>query len=329
MSITNQHYNTILREYDQKQYTVQYELSRRQEEVFTALPRLREIRDQLATLQVKKARLRLFQNAYTIEEINTEIQKLITERDALLQANGYASDYLEPHYFCKDCHDTGYTLEHQMCHCFRQALIDIMYDQSNVKAMLNSCNFNNFRIDYYDDTQKDALIGKTPRENMNETLQYCKLFIKEFSRNFRNLLFYGETGVGKSFLSCCIAKELLEQSYSVLYLSAIDFSSIMSESVFNARNMSDQNKETLEFIYDCDLLIIDDLGTEITNSIKSANLFHCLDKRLQNQRSTIINTNLSPREISQTYSDRIFSRIIGNYTCFKILGEDIRKKKRL
>ena len=329
MSISSEHYNTILREYDQKQFTVQRELSERREAVYARLPRIREIHNRLSGLQVEKARLRLSQNAYTLEAINREISALSAERDRLLAENGYAPDHLEPHYFCKDCRDTGYTAQHRMCHCFKQALIDVMYDQSNIKTLLKTCSFKHFRPDYYDDTEKDPQTGKTARENILETRRYCDRFIEEFSSHFRNLLFYGETGVGKSFLSLCIAKELLERSFSVLYLSAIDFASIMSESVFNARDMSSETKETLHFIYDCDLLILDDLGTEVTNSIKSSHLFHCLDKRLQNRRAVIINTNLSPREISRIYSDRIFSRIIGNYTCFKIFGDDIRKKQKL
>jgi DNA replication protein DnaC len=329
MAISAEHYDTILREYDQRQYAVQRDLTARQEAIYKAVPRLQEIRDELASLQVSKAKLRLAQNAFAQEEISQKIQALIDERNLLLIENGYSTDALSPHYYCKDCKDTGYTAAHKMCHCFKQALIDVMYDQSNVKNMLKQCNFAHFNLAYYDDKTVDGVTGKTPRQNMEDTVAYCEQYIHQFSTNFRNLLFYGETGVGKSFLSYCIANELLAQSYSVLYLSAIDFSNIMAEAVFNTRAMSTESKNTLQFIYDCDLLIVDDLGTEITNSVKSSNLFHCLDKRLQNSKSTIINTNLSPREISQTYSDRIFSRIIGNYTCFKITGEDIRKKKRL
>jgi len=195
--------------------------------------------------------------------------------------------------------------------------------------MLAGNNFEHFDFNLYDDKRIDSFTGKTARQNIIETVDYCKTFIKEFHTTYRNLLFYGETGVGKTFLTNCIAKELLEKSYSVLYLSAIDFSTILADVTFNSKNLSAESKAVSSHIYECDLLIIDDLGTEVTNSIKSSNLFNCLDKRLSNKKSTIISTNLTPKKISEIYSDRIFSRIIGSYTCFKIFGEDIRKKQRL
>lgn len=330
MSITHEHYYQIKREYDQKQFQVNYERNERIEEVTQKIPRILEIKDRIAELQIHKAKNILTNNAFELEYINSEISSLITERDNLLEANGYAVDYLEAHYFCSDCKDTGYDDEHEMCHCYKQSLIDVLYSQSNVKLLLDRNNFDQFKTEYYDDEFIDPTTKKTARQNITETMDYCRnVYIKEFDTSFRNLLLYGETGVGKTFLTNCIAKELLETSHSVLYLSAIDFSNILTEMTFNSKNISDQDRSMFAHIYDCDLLIIDDLGTEVTNSLKSSNLFNCLEKRLSNKKSTIISTNLSPMAINKTYSDRIFSRIIGNYTCFKLFGDDIRRKQAL
>ena len=328
MGINKEHYYSIQRDYDQKQFQVNYERSKRIEEVFSNIPRLKQIRDSIANLQISKAKNRLNNNAFQLEEVNQQIVDLICEREHLLKEHGYTADYMEPWYECKDCKDTGYTENHEMCHCFKQALIDILYSQSNVKSMLEHNNFQHFNIDLYGEHIIDPSTGVTAKKSMIGTVDYCKTYIDEFDTTFRNLLFYGQTGVGKTFLTNCIAKELLERSYSVLYLSAIDFTNLLSDVMFNFNSLSDESKALSEHIYDCDLLIIDDLGTEISNSVKSSNLFNCLDKRLNNKKSTIISTNLTPKELRNIYSDRIFSRIIGNYSFFKIFGEDNRKKHR-
>ena len=143
------------------------------------------------------------------------------------------------------------------------------------------------------------------------------------------MLFYGDTGLGKSFMSNCIAKALMDTRHTVLYQSAIHlFEEVCGDAVMN-KSGNPKNKEIYDYLYRCDLLIIDDLGTEMNNAFTNTALFECLNERLIHQKSTIISTNFSLKELQERYEERIFSRTVGNYTPLKIFGDDIRKKKTL
>ena len=148
----------------------------------------------------------------------------------------------------------------------------------------------------------------------------------QFDSTFANLYFFGDTGIGKTFLSNCIAKELLDSGHSVIYFTAFQLFDILSKGVFE----KDADAiATHQNIFDCDLLIIDDLGTELSNSFTSSQLFLCLNERILRQKSTIISTNLNMNQVADIYSERVLSRITNNYTIIKLFGEDIRNKKRI
>ena len=150
---------------------------------------------------------------------------------------------------------------------------------------------------------------------------------KSFHKDYRNLFFYGTVGTGKSFLSCCIAKELIDQGNLVIYFSASQLFDILSKSTFD-RDSTEAASGISDDICDCDLLIIDDLGTELTNAFVSSQLFSCLNSRHLRKKATIITTNLSLGELRDRYSDRIFSRITSNYDICKLTGSDIRMQKK-
>ena len=151
-------------------------------------------------------------------------------------------------------------------------------------------------------------------------------FIRNFGSAKDNLLIYGDTGVGKTFLTHCIAKELLDLSYFVLYFTAFDFFDLLSRNTFQK---DAESADMASFIYECDLLIIDDLGTELTNSFISSQLFCCINERILNQKATIISTNLTMEDFLNTYSERTFSRVTSKYTMLKLVGNDIRIQKKL
>lgn len=162
---------------------------------------------------------------------------------------------------------------------------------------------------------------------IQDALKLCHHFADTFGTEFNNLFLYGDVGVGKTFLSNCIAKELMDREYSVLYFSSSKFFSILAKNTFDKNNIDAQNM--YEYIFDCDLLIVDDLGTEFTNSFVASQFFTCINERLLSRKSTIISTNLSLDTLADLYTERSFSRITSNYTMVKLIGDDIRIKKKL
>ena len=234
-------------------------------------------------------------------------------------------DYLELHYTCPRCKDTGF-YENDLCPCFRQAAARRIYDQTKIAPILEKENFGTFRIDYYSETV-DPRFGISPAENMRTIAARCQQYIKHFDTRFANLFIYGETGVGKSFLTHCIANELLKSSHSVLYLTAFELIEAFEKHTFGDNDDREDSlyEDTLfDSILNCDALIIDDLGTETVNNFTVSQLFLCLNHRQQSRKSTIISTNLPVEAIQDIYSERIFSRIISYYEIFLIIGEDIR-----
>lgn len=257
----------------------------------------------------------------SLEDLKEEIAVLADERKALLRKNGFSPDYLEPHYYCPLCQDTGYVDGHK-CSCFKKAEIELLYTQSNLTEILQKENFEHFSFDYYSDTMKNEATGLTERETARRAYDIARGFVRDFDGSFENLFLYGDTGVGKTFLSHCIAHELLESAHCVMYFSAFDLFDLLADSKF-----SRDKTEGQEFVFDSDLLIIDDLGTELTNSFVSSQLFLCINERIMRRKSTIISTNLKLENFSDTYSERTFSRIASNYRMVKLEGKDIRIQK--
>ena len=327
MALRNSQYDILIRAYNQKQLRNKHELDARVAKIYSQIPRIEEINREIATVSVAQAKELLNGNEQALSKLKAQIADLSEERTILLLRHGYPEDYLTLPCECPDCHDTGY-IGNEKCHCFRQAAIDMLYTQSNLKEILQTENFDTFSFDYYNNTEENAITGKTAYANMREIHTYCKQYVNQFRSNYENLLFYGGTGIGKTFLSNCIAKELLDRSFSVIYLTAIQLFDIFSQYTFE--NDDEENTDDmLPFILDCDLLIIDDLGTELTNSFTNSKLFYCLNERFMRKKPVLISTNLTLDKINQIYSERIFSRLSSNFTLLKFYGEDIRIKKKL
>ncbi len=328
MSLKNQQYNVILREYDKKQLQNRRDLDLRVQEVYRCVPKVKLLDEQIAHNSVQWAKRSLFGNKKDVEELISSNQLLINEKESLLIENGYPSDYLATRYHCPDCQDTGYVGE-QKCHCFKQAIVDLLYSQSNIRSVIEKENFSSFSYRYYSDTTIDKLTGLTPLANIQKVVSIAKQFVEKFDETYSNLLLYGNTGVGKTFLSNCIAKELIDSAHTVVYLTSFQLFDLLEKYKFNYDESREESNERLEYILQCDLLIIDDLGTELVNAFVNSQFFMCINERHLRQKSTIISTNLSFEQIQNTYSERIFSRITSHYILLKILGEDIRFKKSL
>ncbi len=269
----------------------------------------------------------LFGDSSSLQGLREQSRELKNSQTELLTAHGYPADYLDMHYQCGKCKDTGY-IGSEKCTCLKQAIAGLIYDDSNIRSVLAYENFKSFSFAYYSDDYIDETIGLSPLSNMQKIVAGCKSFIRHFDRNHENLLFMGNTGVGKTFLANCIAKELLDRGYTVIYLTAFRLFDILEKNKFG------RDEETayiasnqFDYILDCDLLIIDDLGTELNNSFTSSQLYLIINERLLRQKSTIISTNLSHDNINANYGERVYSRLISKYSIRRIIGQDIRLHK--
>ena len=328
MALKNTQYDEIMREYYRKQTEDRHEQEERIRRATEALPELAAIDHEIASLSISSARKALEGDETALSHLREDIKALSEKKTELLTSHGYPADYLEMHYHCPDCQDTGY-IGQEKCHCFRQAVIDLLYTQSNIREILEEENFDHFSFRYYSDTAVSPTTGLSSLVTMKKLVAESMDFIRNFDTDFQNFFFYGDTGVGKTFLSHCIARELLKTAHSVIYFSAFELFDLLGRTTFQRGETEEEMKNMHAYIFDCDLLIIDDLGTELTNSFISTQLFLCINERLARRKSTIISTNLGLNVFRDTYSERVFSRITSRYKMRKFFGDDIRILKKL
>lgn len=317
MALSNQQYDSIIRTYEQRQLMHQHELSQHFEQIRMQYPEFAELERQESALFVKKAEYLLDDQKEDAMAVSEDIALIRAKKANLLIRGGYPENYLTLQYTCPDCKDTGY-IGSQKCRCFRQAAISLLYEQSGIRELLKQDNFDALSYEYYkgEDLQR-----------FQNAVTTCRNFVKNFNSDYHNLFFYGTVGTGKSFLSGCVAKELIEKGNLVIYFSATQLFHELSKNAFDYRNREDMAL-LQDDLFHCDLLIIDDLGTELTNAFVSSQLFSCLNERHMQKKATIISTNLSLQELRDRYSDRIFSRITSNYEVCKLTGPDIRMHKK-
>lgn len=325
MALTNSQYNQLIRTYEQKQLHNENRLRKHFETAYKNLPALKALDDSISRLSLEQARKLLDGDTQALTLLKKELHLLFEKKESLLTSAGYPKDYLELHYSCPDCQDTGY-IDNKKCHCFQKAIIDLLYTQSNLVGILQKENFNTCSLEYYSGNHIDPLTGRSSLDAMRTALKVCHEFVDNFGLEFSNILLYGDTGVGKTFLSHCVAKELIDKSYSVIYLTASQLFDTFAKNTFG----KDSDAQlAYEHIYNCDLLIIDDLGTELSNSFTTSQLFICLNERIIRNKSTMISTNLALDDIKNIYSERTFSRITSAYTVLRLTGDDIRIQKKL
>ena len=318
MALTNTQYDAIQREYDAIQLKNRHLLEKRREEVYTICPEYAEASREVSSLSVSYGRRILAEEPGALENYQKELNALSQKKTALLTGHGFPADYLDAIFDCPACQDTGY-INGVRCHCLQQRIINILYEQSNLKELLEAENFSVLSYEYY--TGEDLA-------NYKKAVESSLSFIKNFHCEYNNLLFFGTVGTGKSFLSKCIAKEILEQGYSVMYFSAIGLFNMLAQYSFDT-NSKEILYKTYEDLYNCDLVIIDDLGTELTNSFTNSQFFSFINERHLRNKSTIINTNLGVEELKNRYSERILSRLASSFIFRKITGPDIRLCKNI
>ncbi|MGB9780330.1 ATP-binding protein [Caldanaerobacter sp.] len=317
----------ILKEYEMKRDRAEREAILRRNQLYKEIPELEKIDD-----KIKEIGIQITQAVFREPEKSKELLNSLKERLNLLKkkkiqilkSHGYPEDYLEPKYECNICKDTGY-VNGKRCKCFNQKLINIYYKQSSIAEILQRENFSNFNFEYYSD--KPYGDKPSPRANMKNIVEYALNFIKHFDTIQESLFFYGNSGLGKTFLANCIAKELLDRGKSVIYRTAPELIEGLRVNKLNPD--SEVYNEYLELLKECDLLIIDDLGTEPITAFSLQEFFNILNSRLLMGKKFIISTNLPLSEIMAIYPERIYSRIFGHFKLLNFYGEDIRLKKKM
>ena len=326
MALSNSQYDAIMREYGRQQIENHHKLEERRQEIYARLPVVRQLEAEIAERSVACAKKLLEGDKGVLDRLKEDLRDLREQKSLIIRAAGYPDDYLELHYRCPDCRDTG-LIDGRKCHCFLQAQMKLLHAQSNLEDVLERENFNALSYEYYDDTEILSQLGITNAAYMRRVVAGCREFVRDFDKKHDNLLFTGSTGVGKTFLTNCIARELMDDFHSVIYLTASDLFDVFSRNKFDYDNAEDM-KDMYRFILDCDLLIIDDLGTELNNSFTSSQLFYCINERMNMSRSTIISTNLTLARLRDSYTDRVTSRIMSGYRIIPLYGGDIRLLKK-
>lgn len=334
--MNNSVYSEIKKEYELKRQKAENDAQKRKKDLIELYPEYVKYEEELNTFAIEQAKLMLTKTGIDrqIAEENFELKlkELKQNIEKFLLSHGFSKNYLEPKFECIKCNDTGIMQvdgRYKKCSCFVQKLVNITYRQSNM-LRLEEENFNTFDTCYFSNTPNKEKYGsdKSPLENI---LNIKKIAI-EFCNNIqnplqKNLLLIGNTGTGKTFMSNAIAHKAINMGYTVLYQTSPILMDMMLDSKIKG-SKDEALKEKYEQIFDVDLLIIDDLGTETLNSMKFTELFNIINTRLLKNKKTIISTNLVLPELAEQYDARVMSRLIGNYIICKFFGEDIRLKKK-
>ena len=321
MALTNMQFDEIMRTYDEAQLRHAHELDARRAEVYAALPEMEALDAEMTALSLQKARQLLGQEDGPAMDLAAALEEIRVRRAALLSSKGFAPDALDPQYDCPLCQDTGF-VDGEKCACFRQKEIDLLYAQSNLRDLFDE-DFSHFSLDYYPTEGSPS-----PREEAQHALDVAQTYVASFGHPEaeRNLCFYGNVGVGKTFLTHCIAKELLAKGHSVLYQPSYELFEQLGKYTFASDS---ELEEAHSSLFSCDLLIIDDLGTELINSFTASQLFLIMNERELQKRATILSTNIPPEDFADAFSERVSSRLLGAYKLIPLSGNDIRILKRL
>ena len=294
------------------------ENERRISEINSRIPQIREINDRLSSAGRELISLI---SAKDGRDISDKIEALRNDNlgaqamsRQLLAANGYPEDYLDVHYVCPVCHDTGYA-GGRYCECFRQLCGKLSAEEFNKKTQLGSAGFDTFSLSYY---QGDDY------RIMDNILRFSRNYAETFTRNSGSILMLGRTGLGKTHLSLAIADTVMKKGYSVIYDSAVNILRSIEREHFSREHST----ETIDLIMDCDLLILDDLGTEYESTFYTSTIYNIINTRLNRGKQTIISTNLDFDGIAKRYDERVVSRLTSVYTCLQFSGEDVRLQKK-
>ncbi len=318
MGFNSEDFVRIRDEYSRKYLKAHRAADARAEELYTKIPELRRL-DGILAATTSKIMSAFYSDdpQVSIAAVRKENEILLAQRAEILKAFGYPEDYSDVKYECDKCGDTGY-VDTKMCSCMRRALVVAGYESSGISGLMKTQSFDNFSLDYYRDTPEN-------HKNMTVLLEALKKYAEEFSADtYKNLLFIGKTGLGKTHLSTSIAVKVIENGFDVFYVSACKLVGDFEAKQFGYN--PDRPVNTSRY-FSSDLLIIDDFGTEMTNQFTLSCIYNIINERMISRKSTIINTNLGKSEITARYGDRVASRLFGEYLPIVFRGKDIREQK--
>ena len=320
MAYNTENYRRIRTAYQTKYLKAYEEADRRAAELRAKSPELAAIDRALASAGARIAMAALGTGAEYAEklaEVERENLALQEKRRALLTSLGYPIDYTDPPYECTLCGDTGF-VGTKMCQCMRRELILAAYETSGLGALLRTQSFDTFSPDFYGTGEE--------RARMETNFKIMREYAENFSPAADNLLLVGATGLGKTHLSTAVARRVIDRGFDVYYASALQMFSDFEHTRFGS-GIADAPSVDVSRYSECELLILDDLGTEVTNQFTNSCLYLVINNRINLRRPTIISTNLSSKEIKERYTDRIASRILGDFKPLLFVGTDVRRQK--
>lgn len=317
MGYGKQVYAKALTELESRRRKAEKKANENLDKLFLICPEAQEItRNQASTgARIAKTVLSGGNVKDALEKLKCENLSLQSRFEKLAADNGFSANQLKPQYLCEKCSDKGF-IDGKMCNCLKNLQKAIAYEKLNINLPLESCSFSAFSLNYYQAEQ---------HIHMQKILEYCQRYSYNFSENSASLFFKGGTGLGKTHLALAIANEVISRGFGVIYSAVQNFAVAIEKERFekNDDGISDTNSQLLS----CDLLIIDDLGTEFSSSYVNSVLYNIINSRLVARKPTIISTNLSMKELEFRYSERFASRIAGQYNQFVFVGSDIRIRK--
>lgn len=325
MGYNQENFRRIRAEYETKAMKAEEAADERREELYRVIPELRDLDRALSGfgLRLMKQAMEGGDTQAGIASLQAENERIQAARRDLLARYGYPADYCSPRYECPKCRDSGY-VGIRMCICMRRKLTEAGMMSSGLGSLMKTQSFENFSLDYY---KNDPAAFARMQDNLQKIRVYATNFGgPEWGKIAHNMLFFGGTGLGKTHLSTSIARVVIEHGYDVFYNSAVGMLADFETQRFGNSAVLGDADNTSRYTT-CDLLILDDLGTELVNQFTLSVLYTVINTRMNLAKATIISTNLTAAELRKTYSDRITSRLFGEFNPIPFVGTDVRKLK--
>lgn len=318
----NEIFDLIINEYENQRSVNKRNREQSVNNVYAEFPEIKDIDKKISEIGSSSLRdiFKNPDNKQIKENMKKNIAVLKQRRKEILEENNIPIDFDKEKFRCSLCEDTGHIEGKGRCSCFKQKIINYLYKQSNLNELLKNNNFDNFNLDFFS-KEKVSGVSRTPYENMKNIKEFCEEFIENFDKPSKNLAFHGDTGLGKTFMSSCIAKALMDKGKTVIYIRASKLFKMFDDEKFG--RLSDD----MDLIYDSDLLIIDDLGTEPVSKNNNSYILDLINERISSGKKMIISTNLDYKNLEEKYTKRFSSRLLDSFEFIYFYGEDIRRIK--